>query len=123
MLNDLFITLAAGVISALPVQPPPAVVITADDLESSVVKTLIETENREISLDCDFNFDKLEVEEKETQKFDCLAIDETNNQKFTTTIIVNAKDGKVKVSAVVHTPESKKSSERSDDEAQDDKVK
>jgi hypothetical protein len=101
MFKDLFITIAAGVIGVLPVQPPPAVIITAQEIEASVVQTIEVQEKRDVTTDCKFEFQELSVKENEPQSFSCLTIDKEDKQEFQTKVSVYAFDNKVTISAII----------------------
>lgn len=99
MFNDLFVTIAAGMIGALPIQPTPAVVVQVDDIKSSVVQYIETSENRKVALDCIISESKIAVKESHPMEFICLTTDTTNKQKFKTTVTLVAHDGKVSISA------------------------
>jgi hypothetical protein len=101
MFKDLFIAIAAGVIGTLPIQPPPAVVVTTDNVESSVVQYIDNHESRTVTVDCSFDDEKISVKEKEPQNFTCLTTDTENKETFTTKIILSAVNGKIDISAVL----------------------
>jgi hypothetical protein len=101
MFKDLFIAIASGVIGVMPVQAAPAVVVTATDIESSVVKYIENHEDRTVTIDCNFNFSEIAIEEEKSQSFTCVTIDEANSEKFNTVIILSAIDAKVNITAVV----------------------
>lgn len=101
MFQDLFIAIAAGMIGALPVQPTPAVVVTAANIESSVVQYIETHENRTVTVDCSFEVEKISVKEKEPQSFTCLTTDTSNKETFSTKITLTAMSGKIDLSAVL----------------------
>lgn len=106
MLNDLFVTIAAGVISVLPVQPAPAVVVPVSHIESSVVREISGAEDRKVSVDCGFSFKELSLKEDEKRQFDCMTTDEANKQEFSTVVEVKAKEDRLVISVDVVSPES-----------------
>lgn len=106
MLNELFVTIAAGVISVLPVQPAPAVVVTASDIESSVTREISGAEERKVAVDCGFSFKELSLQEDDKHRFHCTTTDETNKQEFSTVVDVKTKKEKVVISVVVVASQS-----------------
>lgn len=101
MFQDLFIAIAAGMIGALPVQPTPAVVVTAANIESSVVQYIENHEDRTVTVDCSFDEQKISVKETEPRIFTCLTTDTTNKETFDTKIVLTAIKGKIDLSAVL----------------------
>lgn len=101
MFKDLFLAIAAGVLGTIPVSPPPAVIVTTTDVESSVVQYVQKHENRTVTVDCSFVDAKISVTENAPQNFTCLTTDTGNKETFTTKIILSAANGKVDISAVL----------------------
>lgn len=101
MFKDLFLAIAAGVLGTIPVSPPPAVIVTTADIESSVVQYVENHENRTVTVDCSFADPKISVKENEPQNFTCLTTDTANKETFTTKIVLSATNGKVDISAVL----------------------
>lgn len=101
MFKDLFVTIAAGVIGILPVTPPPAVVVTTANVEASVVQYIENHEDRNVTIDCDFNVTELSITEKESHEFKCVTTDKENKEIFETKIVLTVHDAKVSITAIL----------------------
>lgn len=109
MFKDLFLAIAAGVLGTIPVSPPPAVIVTTSDIESSVVQYVQNHENRTVDVDCSEVGPKISVEEGKTQNLTCVTTDVENKEIFNTKIALSSTNGKVDISAVLDKSSSESS--------------
>lgn len=108
MINELLISITAGMIAVLPPPIPPDVVVPSNEIEISVVQFIQEQEKRTVTIECNFLSDQLTLKEEHPQNFICLTVDKQNQEKFNTLVVLSTVEGKVNIAATVEKQDGSK---------------
>lgn len=104
MFKELFATIAAGFITAMPIAPPMDVVVPFSQVESSVTQYIEKQETRSVTVDCPPG--EVTVKANEDKIIACSALDKGTKKTYEMKVTLHAEKEKVTISGIVNKPAS-----------------